>query len=86
MKTIEGAIEEGASEFDMLLGDEDYKKRLQNQSREVHTVIMTKSLAPARLLVAIESRARRGSTHLARHRRMSMTGRKLRRLFPTSRQ
>lgn len=84
-RTIASAIEEGASEFDMLLGDEAYKKRFQNQSRQVHTVVLTKAIAPARLLVAIESRARRGSTRLARHRSMSTTGKKLRRLFPTSR-
>ena len=84
-KTIESAFEEGASEFDMLLGDEAYKKRLQNQSREVHTVILTKAMAPARLLLAFETRARRGSTRLARHRKLSMTGKRLRRLLPTSR-
>jgi CelD/BcsL family acetyltransferase involved in cellulose biosynthesis len=84
-RTIESAIEEGAAEFDMLLGDEAYKKRFQNHSREVQTVILTKQMAPARVLLALESGTRRGAARLAKGPRTEAAARVLRRLMPTSR-
>jgi CelD/BcsL family acetyltransferase involved in cellulose biosynthesis len=84
-RTIESAFEEGASEFDMLLGDEDYKRRFQNASRDVHTVVLTKSMAPARLLITAEAGARRWGRRLAERRALNGTAHTLRRLLPTSR-
>ena len=37
---IEAAIEEGAAEYDFLLGDEEYKSRFANAVREVETEIL----------------------------------------------
>jgi CelD/BcsL family acetyltransferase involved in cellulose biosynthesis len=84
-RTIRAAIEEGASEFDMLLGTEDYKRRFQNASRDVQTVVLPKAMAPARLLVAAEARARTWGHRVARRPVGAATSRTLRRLLPTSR-
>jgi CelD/BcsL family acetyltransferase involved in cellulose biosynthesis len=84
-RTIESAIEEGAAEFDMLLGDEAYKKRFQNHSREVHTVVLARRRSPARVLLSLESGARRGAARLSKGPRTAAAARALRRLMPTSR-
>ncbi len=84
-RTIRSAIEEGASEFDMLLGTEDYKRRFQNASRDVQTVVLPRAMAPARLLVAAEARARHWGGRVARRPAGAATVRTLRRLLPTSR-
>lgn len=84
-RTIQSALEEGASEFDLLLGNEPYKKRLQNASRQVHTVVLTKPMSPSRLLLAVESIARRGGSRLAGRKSLAATSQLLRRLLPTSR-
>ncbi len=39
-RTIEASIEEGASEYDFLLGNEPYKSRFANAAREVETEIL----------------------------------------------
>jgi CelD/BcsL family acetyltransferase involved in cellulose biosynthesis len=80
-RTVQSAIEEGAAEFDMLLGDESYKRRFQNASRDVQTVVLPKAMASARLLITAEARAR----HLGRRFARRPGGKALRRLFPTSR-
>jgi CelD/BcsL family acetyltransferase involved in cellulose biosynthesis len=84
-RTIAAAIEEGATEFDMLLGTEDYKRRFQNASREVETIVLTRSMAPARLLLAAESGARRIGRGVVRRPGGAATARAVRRLLPTSR-
>jgi CelD/BcsL family acetyltransferase involved in cellulose biosynthesis len=84
-RTIESALEEGASEFDMLLGTEAYKRRFQNASRDVFTVVLTKAMAPARLLIAAEAGARRWGRRLAERPGLNGTAHTLRRLLPTSR-
>ncbi len=53
------AIEEGASTFEMLLGDEPYKLRQATYVREVHTVAVVRSKHPARILAGIEVGLRR---------------------------
>ena len=80
-RTVRRAIEEGATEFDMLLGGEAYKKRFCNASRDVQTVVLPKALAPARLLISAEAGARTIGRRFG-HRR---GGRALRRLLPTTR-
>ena len=82
---IKQAIEEGAGEFDFLLGAEEYKRRFQNASREVETVVLTKAMAPARLLVATEARARRIGRRMSEHSALGTLTHTLRRRLPTSR-
>ena len=57
--TIRSAIEEGASEYDMLLGDEPYKSRLASSTRAGRTVVVTRSLHPSRALVTVDVGIRR---------------------------
>lgn len=56
---IRSALSEGATEFDFLLGDEAYKSRFANESREVSDVTLVRKAHPAALLAAGEYGARR---------------------------
>jgi CelD/BcsL family acetyltransferase involved in cellulose biosynthesis len=81
---IESAFEEGAAEFDFLLGDEGYKQRFAEEERTVSDVSLARSLPhPAGAITGAQFAARRlarklsGSTRqrlgldrLARRRRM----------------
>jgi CelD/BcsL family acetyltransferase involved in cellulose biosynthesis len=53
--TIRSAIEERATEYDLLLGAEPYKSRFATTSRAVRTVVITRARHPARLLIAGEA-------------------------------
>lgn len=57
--TIEQAFAEGADEYDLLLGGEEYKARFAETSREVRTVAITRAWSPARTAIRAESLARR---------------------------
>ena len=57
--TVRAAVEEGASEYDMLLGQETYKRRFATRSRAVETVVLTRLYDPARLLSSAEVPMRR---------------------------
>jgi CelD/BcsL family acetyltransferase involved in cellulose biosynthesis len=83
--TVRSAIEEGAAEFDMLLGSEDYKRRFTNADRSVQTVIFTEARRPTSLLVAGEAMARRYGRPLIERRGLGSVVRSMRRLLPTSR-
>ena len=81
-RVIERAIDEGAAEFNMLLGTESYKARFAEASRPVRTVVMTRALHPATALVGAEIGARRlarriagGSDSRLRRRLVSLAGR-----------
>ena len=63
-ETIRAALEEGAADYDMLLGDEEYKLRFADSSRPVCTVLIAPRLRPARLLAATEIKARRAGQRL----------------------
>lgn len=52
---IRAAIEEGADEFDFLLGDESYKSRFAEDSRTVHNVVVARSWHPALALTGAEA-------------------------------
>lgn len=82
-RTIQSAIEEGATEFDMLLGTEAYKRRFQNAGRDVNTVVLPRAMAPARVLVAAEVGARRLGRRVIEHPEALPPA--LRRMLPTSR-
>lgn len=83
--TVRSALDEGAAEFDMLLGDETYKKRFANASREVHTVLLTGALRPTRMLAIGEAWARRHGAWMQERNSFEGTISKLRKLLPTVR-
>ena len=83
--TLRSAIEEGATEFDMLLGNEPYKKRFTNASREVQTVLLTGALRPARILALGEAWARRRGAWMQSRRGFEGIVGRLRKLLPTVR-
>ncbi len=58
-ETIREAIEDGASEYDMLLGDEAFKRRFATSSRRVRTVVLAPRGHPAHLSAAAGVRLRR---------------------------
>lgn len=62
--TIRAAAEEGAYEYDMLLGGEEFKLRFADSARAVATVLIAPRLRPARLLASTEMRARNVSRRL----------------------
>jgi CelD/BcsL family acetyltransferase involved in cellulose biosynthesis len=57
---IESALEEGAAEFDFLLGDEDYKLRFAEGSATVRDVLLARALPhPAAMVASAEHSLRR---------------------------
>jgi CelD/BcsL family acetyltransferase involved in cellulose biosynthesis len=62
--TIEAAIEEGAAEYDMLLGDEPFKARFADSVRPVHTLVATQRLHFRRFAVTAEIGVRRAARRL----------------------
>jgi CelD/BcsL family acetyltransferase involved in cellulose biosynthesis len=58
-RTVEAAIEEGASEYDFLLGDEEYKSRFANAVRHVETEILGPRWSSHLLVVRCERTLRR---------------------------
>lgn len=85
--TIRQAIEEGAEEYDMLLGDEAYKARFRPEHRAVRTVVVTPSLHVLRAVTAADLGLRRLARRLPagpRERVRALASPLLRRL-PTSR-
>jgi CelD/BcsL family acetyltransferase involved in cellulose biosynthesis/aminoglycoside phosphotransferase (APT) family kinase protein len=63
-RTVRAAIEEGAAEYDMLIGDEPYKSRFANRVREGRTIVVTRPLHPARAIVEADLRLRRAIRRL----------------------
>jgi CelD/BcsL family acetyltransferase involved in cellulose biosynthesis len=57
--TIRAAIDEGATDYDMLLGDEAYKSRFPTNASEGQTIVVTPSLHPSRALVTLDVGIRR---------------------------
>jgi CelD/BcsL family acetyltransferase involved in cellulose biosynthesis len=58
-ETIREAIEEGASEYDMLLGDEVFKRRFATSSRTVRTILLAPRGHQAHISAAAGVRLRR---------------------------
>jgi CelD/BcsL family acetyltransferase involved in cellulose biosynthesis len=58
-ETIREAIEEGASEYDMLLGDEAFKRRFATSSRAARTVLLAPRGHQAHINAAAVDRLRR---------------------------
>lgn len=63
-QTIQAAANEGAAQFDMLLGDEDFKGRFADSARSVCTVVIAPRLAPLRLTAGAEAGLRRAGHRL----------------------
>jgi CelD/BcsL family acetyltransferase involved in cellulose biosynthesis len=57
--TIRSAIEEGATEYDMLLGDEPYKSRFATSTQTTETIVVTRALHPSRALVMLDAGIRK---------------------------
>jgi CelD/BcsL family acetyltransferase involved in cellulose biosynthesis len=75
--TVHEAIDEAASEYDLLLGEESYKQRFATGTRPVETVILARSFHPMRLLAAAEAtlwRAHRRLPPRIRERSRSIFG------------
>jgi CelD/BcsL family acetyltransferase involved in cellulose biosynthesis len=75
-ETIREAIEEGAAEYDMLLGEEGFKSRFATSSRRVRTVFLAPRGHPAHISAAAGVRLRRAWRRLparprARARRLA---------------
>jgi CelD/BcsL family acetyltransferase involved in cellulose biosynthesis len=82
--TIRAAFEEKASEYDLLLGAEDYKARFATDSREVQTIALGSRTNPAALRARAEGALWRAGTRLspgvrekaaALYRRVAVSGR-----------
>ena len=87
-RVIERAIGEGASEYNMLLGAEQYKLRFCAEMRQAQTVTLTRAGRPAGALIAAELAARRGFDALpdsVRDRAHPELLSRIRRILPTSR-
>ena len=85
--TVREAIDEAASEYDLLLGEEAYKQRFATDARPVETVILTRSLHPMRLVAGAEVglwRVHRRLPPRIRDRSRSLAG-GVRRLLPSFR-
>ncbi len=63
-ETVRMAAEEGAHEYDMLLGDEPFKARFADSERHVSTAMIAPRRSPARMLAATEARLREASHRL----------------------
>jgi CelD/BcsL family acetyltransferase involved in cellulose biosynthesis len=61
--TVRSAIEEGASRYELLLGEEAYKSRFANAGESVHTVTLSRSRS-AHLATAAEAYMWKGSRRL----------------------
>jgi CelD/BcsL family acetyltransferase involved in cellulose biosynthesis len=87
-QTVRAAIEEGASEYDLLRGGEPYKRRFATHSRHVETVLLTRAHNPIRLLFRAEEALRSGyrslPPQLGERLRSVATG--VARRFPSSRE
>jgi CelD/BcsL family acetyltransferase involved in cellulose biosynthesis len=62
--TIEAAFHEGASEYDMLLGNEPFKERFATAATERRTLVLVRPAHPARALVLADVGLRRIGHHL----------------------
>jgi CelD/BcsL family acetyltransferase involved in cellulose biosynthesis len=82
--TIRSAIEEGAHEFDMLLGTEPYKRRFTDRARPVETVVVAGARSARGLLLTGEAAARRRGRELARRPRLEAAVRKVAGRMPSA--
>lgn len=82
---LQRAIAEDASEFDMLLGSEDYKRSFTEEAREGGTMVLTRPHHPTSLLASAEARARELRQRLPRIPGLGAAAERLRGSLPTKR-
>jgi CelD/BcsL family acetyltransferase involved in cellulose biosynthesis len=82
---VRNAIEEGAAEYDFLLGTEDWKLRFTDATRPTQTAVVLRARRPTRLLVAAEAQARRAGSRLGERPGMGNLVRSMHGLIPTAR-
>jgi CelD/BcsL family acetyltransferase involved in cellulose biosynthesis len=82
---IRGAIEEGAAEYDFLLGTEDWKLRFTDLSRPNQTAILLPARGSVRVFVAAEARARRVGAGLTKHPGLGRLAHAMHMVIPTAR-
>jgi CelD/BcsL family acetyltransferase involved in cellulose biosynthesis len=63
-RTVRAAAEEGAAEYDLLLGGEAFKYRFATGERWVESLVVTRRLHPARALAITEGSLRRAAGRL----------------------
>jgi CelD/BcsL family acetyltransferase involved in cellulose biosynthesis len=63
--TVREAIDEGADEYDLLLGDETYKARFATDERAVETLVVAGTIDPTRLLAQVDAGVRRATDGLS---------------------
>lgn len=63
--TVREAIEEGADEYDLLLGDETYKARFATDERPVETLVLAGILDRTRVLAQLDAGIRRATNGLS---------------------
>ena len=83
--TVRSAIEEGATEYDFLLGTEEWKGRFSDLTRPVQTTVLLRARRPVRLLVVAEAQARRAGSGLGRWDGTRAVVRSMHGLIPTAR-
>lgn len=62
--TIRAAIGEGAREYDLLRGDEEYKKRFATHRHQVETLVLAPAASPTRVAAWLEAEVWRRSSEL----------------------
>jgi CelD/BcsL family acetyltransferase involved in cellulose biosynthesis len=82
---VRGAIEEGVSEYDFLLGTEKWKRRFTDEMRPTQTAVLLRARRPTRLLVAAEAQARRAGSGLGERKGVGPLVRSMHGLIPTAR-
>ena len=82
---VRKAIEEGAAEYDFLLGTESWKRRFTTDARPTQTAVLLRARHPTRVLVAAEAQARRAGGGMRERKHVSNLIRSLHGLIPTAR-
>ncbi|MBS1878078.1 MAG: GNAT family N-acetyltransferase [Actinobacteria bacterium] len=82
---IRAAIEEGAAEYDFLLGTEDWKRRFTDEERPSQTAIVLRAGRPVWALVAAEARLRALADRFERRPATRKLVRSMHGLIPTAR-
>jgi CelD/BcsL family acetyltransferase involved in cellulose biosynthesis len=87
-QTVRAAIAEGATEYDLLLGDEPFKRRFATHSRHVETILLTGARNPIRLVFRAEAVLRSGYRSLPPRvgERLRSVATGVARRFPSSRE
>lgn len=81
---LRSAIEEGAEEYDFLLGAEQWKRRFTDEARSIQTAALPRAGRPLSYLVAGEARLRRYGSNLPESSILRRVGKSLHEKIPRS--